>query len=136
MKRAVLPGILRGADLWAAYADMDVFVFPSVTDTFGNVVLESMASGVPPIVTASGGPRYLVQPGVNGFVTSNMEEIVRAVLHLRLSKSLRARMAAGARSTALVYSWDNVLDRIYQRYEDLLADRIQPARIMNAVAFP
>lgn len=121
MKRAIVPGILRGAALAEAYANMDVFVFPSVTDTFGNVVLESMASGVPPIVTASGGPRYLVQPGVNGYVTDTMQEIVRAVLHLRLSKSLRARMAEDARTTALSYSWDNVFDRIYQRYEELLA---------------
>jgi phosphatidylinositol alpha 1,6-mannosyltransferase len=123
MKRAVLPGILRGAELWAAYANMDVFVFPSVTDTFGNVILESMASGVPPIVTASGGPRYLVQPGVNGYIADTMQEIVRAVLHLSLSKPLRARMAADARTTAFSYSWDNVFDRIYQRYEELLAAR-------------
>ena len=71
MKRAVVPGILRGAPLHEAYANMDVFVFPSVTDTFGNVVLESMASGVPPIVTASGGPRNLIQPGVNGYIADS-----------------------------------------------------------------
>jgi glycosyltransferase involved in cell wall biosynthesis len=124
MKRAVLPGILRAADLWAAYANMDVFVFPSVTDTFGNVILESMASGVPAVVTASGGPRYLVQSGVNGYIANTTEEIVRAVLHLRLSKARRARMAADARATALSYSWDNVFDRIYQRYEELLASRL------------
>jgi glycosyltransferase involved in cell wall biosynthesis len=124
MKRAVVPGILRGAALAESYANMDVFVFPSVTDTFGNVVLESMASGVPPIVTASGGPRYLVQPGVNGYVTDTIEEMVRAILHLRLSKSLRAHMAMDARTTALSYSWDNVFDRIYQRYEELLATRV------------
>lgn len=124
MKRVVMPGILRGAALWEAYANMDVFVFPSVTDTFGNVVLESMASGVPPIVTASGGPRYLVQPGVNGYVTDSMREIVRSVLHLRLSKSQRARMARDARTTALAYSWDNVFDRIYQRYEELIATQV------------
>lgn len=121
MKRAIVPGILRGVELATAYANMDVFVFPSVTDTFGNVVLESMASGVPPVVTSSGGPRYLVQPGVNGYITSSIQEIVRAVLHLRYSKSLRARMAKDARTTALAYSWDNVFDRVYQRYEELLS---------------
>jgi phosphatidylinositol alpha 1,6-mannosyltransferase len=134
MKRAVIPGILRGPELWTAYANMDVFVFPSVTDTFGNVVLESMASGVPPIVTASGGPRYLVQPGVNGYITDSIQEIVRAVLHLRLSKSLRARVARDARTTALAYSWDNVFDRIYQRYEELLASRVQKSSTLYQAA--
>jgi glycosyltransferase involved in cell wall biosynthesis len=135
MKRAVVPGILRGASLAEAYANFDVFVFPSVTDTFGNVVLESMASGVPPIVTASGGPRYLVQPGVNGYVTDSMDEILRAVLHLHLSKTVRARMGRDARTTALAYSWDNVFDRIYQRYEALLASRApRPRLVDDAVA--
>jgi glycosyltransferase involved in cell wall biosynthesis len=131
MKRAVVPGILRGAALAEAYANMDVFVFPSVTDTFGNVVLESMASGVPPVVTASGGPRYLVQPGVNGYITDTMQEILRAVLHLRWSKSQRARLALGARSTAVAYSWDNVFDRIYQRYEELIAQRVANSASLN-----
>jgi phosphatidylinositol alpha 1,6-mannosyltransferase len=135
MKRAVVPGILRGAELAAAYADMDLFVFPSVTDTFGNVVLESMASGVPPIVTRAGGPRYLVQPGVNGYTADTIPEILRGILHLMLSKSVRARMAADARTTALAYSWDNVFDRVYQRYERLLASRVPRASIVdNAVA--
>lgn len=119
MKRAVVPGILRGEALAEAYANMEVFVFPSLTDTFGNVVLESMASGVPAIVSSAGGPRYLVQSGVNGYVTGTVKEIVRAVLHLRLSRPLCARMARDARETALAYSWDNVFGRIYQRYEEL-----------------
>src|SRR5262249_35339065 len=55
MKRADLPGVLRGEELARAYASMDAFVFPSATDTFGNVVLEAMASGVPALVTPYGG---------------------------------------------------------------------------------
>jgi phosphatidylinositol alpha 1,6-mannosyltransferase len=126
MKRAVVPGILRGTALAEAYANMDVFVFPSVTDTFGNVVLESMASGVPTVVTSGGGPRYLVSPGVNGYVTDSLDEMVRSVLQLRLSKSMRTRMALDARSTALSYSWDNVFHRIYQRYEACLCGELSP----------
>jgi phosphatidylinositol alpha 1,6-mannosyltransferase len=120
MKRAIVPGILRGTELAEAYANMDVFVFPSLTDTFGNVVLESMASGVPAVVMAAGGPRYLVQPGVNGYVANSLQEIMRAVLLLQFSKSLRSKMAADARTTALSYSWDNVFFRIYRRYDELL----------------
>jgi phosphatidylinositol alpha 1,6-mannosyltransferase len=132
MKRAVVPGILRGAALAEAYANMDVFVFPSVTDTFGNVVLESMASGVPTVVTSGGGPRYLVSPGVNGYVTDSLDEVVRAVFQLRLSKSLRTRLALDARSTALAYSWDNVFHRIYQRYESCLCGQNRVLRLQTA----
>src|SRR5882757_6224204 len=64
VERSELPGILRGEELARAYANMDAFVFPSETDTFGNVVLEAMASGVSPIVGKGGGPKYLVQSGV------------------------------------------------------------------------
>jgi glycosyltransferase involved in cell wall biosynthesis len=48
---------------------MDVLVFPSHTDTFGNVVLEALASGVPAVVTPDGGPKFIVREGETGFVT-------------------------------------------------------------------
>ena len=61
MTHASFPGVLHGEALSQAYASMDLFVFPSHTDTFGNVVLEALASGVPAIVTPDGGPRYIVR---------------------------------------------------------------------------
>jgi glycosyltransferase involved in cell wall biosynthesis len=63
---AILTGVLRGERLAEAYAGMDLFVFPSHTDTFGNVVVEALASGVPVVVTATGGPKFLVQQGLTG----------------------------------------------------------------------
>ncbi|HLI75966.1 MAG TPA: glycosyltransferase, partial [Acidobacteriaceae bacterium] len=63
---ATFTGVLRGEALAAAYANMDLLVFPSHTDTFGNVVLEALASGVPAIVTPNGGPSHIVQHGVTG----------------------------------------------------------------------
>jgi len=68
LKQADFPGVLRGADLSCAYADMDILVFPSHTDTFGNVVLEALSSGVPAIVTTGGGPKYIVRDQQTGFV--------------------------------------------------------------------
>ena len=62
VRNAIFPGILRGEDLARAYANMDLFVFPSTTDTFGNVILEALACGVPCIVTSGGGPKFLVNP--------------------------------------------------------------------------
>src|SRR5262249_99115 len=57
LRRGKFPGVLRNEVLAEAYADMDVFVFPSNTDSFGNVVLEALASGVPPVVMGGGGPK-------------------------------------------------------------------------------
>ncbi len=68
---AVFPGVLRGEALSRAYADMDLFVFPSHTDTFGNVVLEALASGVPAIVTPNGGPRTIVHDGKTGIIAKD-----------------------------------------------------------------
>ncbi len=66
LPNAEFTGVLRGHELARAYANMDLFVFPSHTDTFGNVVLEALASGVPAIVTPDGGPRYIVKDGETG----------------------------------------------------------------------
>ena len=66
---AVFTGYLAGEALATAYASADIFVFPSTTDTFGNVILEAQACGLPVIVSDVGGPRELVENGVNGFVT-------------------------------------------------------------------
>ena len=68
MQHAELPGVLRGAELARAYASTDVFLFPSATDTFGNVILEALGSCAPSVVTPQGGPRFLVAYGVSGYV--------------------------------------------------------------------
>jgi phosphatidylinositol alpha 1,6-mannosyltransferase len=60
LPNAVLPGVLRDDALASAYANMDLLIFPSHTDTFGNVVLEALASGVPAIVTPDGGPAHIL----------------------------------------------------------------------------
>ena len=62
-------GYLAGLDLARAFASADVFLFPSTTDTFGNVILEAMASGVPCIVSDQGGPKDLVVHGKTGYIT-------------------------------------------------------------------
>ena len=82
LRHAEFTGVLRGEALARAYANMDVFAFPSHTDTFGNVVLEAMASGVPPVVTSSGGPKYLVTTGWTGFVAWDDESFLRRVVNL------------------------------------------------------
>jgi glycosyltransferase involved in cell wall biosynthesis len=78
LRHAEFCGVLSGSELADAYAGFDAFVFPSETDTYGNVVLEAMASGVPVIVTAAGGPRFLVRECVTGLVCRDAGEMASA----------------------------------------------------------
>lgn len=122
MWRADFPGVLRGEALARAYANMDAFVFPSRTDTYGNVVLEALASGVPAIVTNSGGPRFIVRPGETGFVANNLPEFVQHIQTLAGHPDKLDRMRAAARAHALTASWDNVFKSVYSRYSQCLRD--------------
>jgi glycosyltransferase involved in cell wall biosynthesis len=125
---AELPGLLRGEELSRAYASMDAFVFPSETDTFGNVILEAAASGVPSIVSAHGGPKFLVEPGVSGYVAGNAQEFHTAVAGLSRDPGLRARMGATAREQAMGRQWSAVFEKVYREYGHAFDDGTLPAR--------
>jgi phosphatidylinositol alpha 1,6-mannosyltransferase len=123
MKQADFPGVLSGVSLAEAYASMDVFAFPSETDTFGNVVVEAAASGVPAVVTDKGGPKFLVEPGVSGTVASSASEFSAALLGLYRDRALLARLRQGARESAERRSWDAVFEGVYRGYAIYLAER-------------
>ena len=127
---ADLLGVLRNEQLAEAYANMDAFVFPSKTDTFGNVVLEAMASGAPCVVTDQGGPKFIIEEGVSGFAASTDAEFIQRVAELMLKPDLRAEMALAARRQACRASWDRVFEDVYAGYDfalravpDSLADQ-------------
>ena len=111
-----MTGVLRGEQLSRAYANMDLFAFFSETDTFGNVVLEALASGVPAVVTDKGGPKFIVDHERCGFVCPNDEEFNASVLRLIASSSLQSDMAVAARQRAQRASWDAVFDSVYDAY--------------------
>jgi glycosyltransferase involved in cell wall biosynthesis len=119
MPRAQLPGVLRGEALAEAYANMDLFVFPSHTDTFGNVVLEAFASGVPAIVTPDGGPASIVRDGVTGRIVPDAE-FASAVAAILADPAKLAEMGQAARAHALTASWDSVFEGVYKAYEEML----------------
>jgi glycosyltransferase involved in cell wall biosynthesis len=116
---AILPGLLHGEDLARAYASMDVFVFPSETDTFGNVILEAAASGVPSIVSPHGGPKFLIEPGQSGFIAADLDEWRDGVRRLLENSHLREEMGIAARELALERSWTTVFERVYDDYNHL-----------------
>ena len=117
MKTAHFAGFLRGQPLSEAYANMDIFVFPSETEAFGNVVLEAAASGVPSILTDSGGAKFIIENNVSGFVCKNIEDFTKYALALLDDSAKLARMKEAARKAALNRSWEKVFESVYQSYK-------------------
>ncbi len=107
LPQALFTGVLSGEELATAYASADLFLFPSTTDTFGNVVIEAHASGLPTIVSNSGGPKDLVEHGVNGLITRSLSrnDFSAAVRSLLDDPALRARMAVAARKGVEHRDW-------------------------------
>ncbi len=124
LRRAEFTGVLRGEALSAAYANMDLFVFPSHTDTFGNVVLEALASGVPAVVTPDGGPATIVRDGETGRIVPDAE-LAGAVAEILGDPAKHAAMRKAARAYALTASWDAVFEGVYAVYEPMLAKSLQ-----------
>ncbi len=119
LHKADFTGVLRGEELAAAYAGMDLFVFPSHTDTFGNVVLEALASGVPAIVTPDGGPKTIVRDGETGRIVPD-EGFAAAVAGILGDPARHEEMRRAARSYALTASWDSVFEGVYSAYQSVL----------------
>jgi glycosyltransferase involved in cell wall biosynthesis len=121
--RATLVGFQSGKDLADHYAAADVFAFASRTETFGNVVLEAMASGLPAVVLGEGGPAEIVRNGETGLVidpTSCPSAFAGAILALAEDAPLRRRLADQAREYASSQSWDQIMGALRGRYSAIL----------------
>lgn len=120
---ALFLGFLTGDDLPDAYANADIFVFPSDTETFGSVTLEAMASGLPTLCADATGSRSLVDPGVTGFLEpaeSGEAFAARAKLLIE-DTDLRRAMSIAARERSLRYSWDEAMATLLERYRAVVA---------------
>jgi glycosyltransferase involved in cell wall biosynthesis len=118
LPRAEFTGVLNGEALAEAYANMDIFVFPSHTDTFGNVVLEALASGVPAVVTPEGGPCTIVRDGLTGRIAPD-GDFASAIAGIFRDPNLHGEMRRAARAYALTASWDSVFEGVYAAYESI-----------------
>jgi phosphatidylinositol alpha 1,6-mannosyltransferase len=117
MPQAEFTGVLTSRNLSRAFANLDLLVFPSETDTFGLAVLEALASGVPVVVTAAGGPKYTVQHGGTGFVVGHFDEFVACTERFLSDRALAVAMGAAGREHALATSWGQIFEGMYQSYE-------------------
>ena len=118
MQKAEFTGFLDGEQLSEAYANMDVFVFPSETDAFGNVAQEAMASGVPAIVTNQGGPKFIVSHGETGFIAENADDFVKFSLELMNDRQKLWKFRQAAREYSLSRSWESVFEKVFEAYEE------------------
>ncbi len=111
----IFTGYLVGNGLATAFASADLFAFPSTTDTFGNVILEAMASGLPCVVSDQGGPRELVQPGKTGTITAslNVESFTAGLRELIVQPQRRLAMRENARRSVEHRDWSDAAAKFW-----------------------
>ncbi len=120
--RITFTGYLKGIALAEAYAAADLFVFPSSSETFGNVVLESLASGLPVVGARSGGVQEIIDHGRNGLLcpAKDAAAFVRSIVSLIESPELLLAMGREGRHYALTQSWDTIFDSLLDNYTQAL----------------
>jgi glycosyltransferase involved in cell wall biosynthesis/predicted metal-dependent phosphoesterase TrpH len=121
--RATFLGWLEGAALALAYASADLFLFASCTDTFGQVILEAQASGLPVVAVAEGGPCTLIEDGRTGLLRpAEPDALATALCQLARSPARRRRIGADARAAVLERSWERALGRLADGYAGVLGE--------------
>lgn len=129
-------GFLGGEALAQAYASADVFVFPSALETFGLVVVEALAAGLPVVASRVGGVPDVIRAGQTGytFEIGDAAGLIDGVRRLAADAALRAAMRLNARAYAETQSWDAIMDEVIDHYARLIAGsaadsaRRQPSR--------
>ena len=122
MPGALFLGHIEGEELSKVYASTDILLFPSQTETFGNVTIESMSSGVVPVVANAGGSKSLVVDGVTGWRAEpgNPHDFYKKVVNLLEDPSLFQNMRAASLVAAKEYAWDLVYERFLKLYQECI----------------
>jgi glycosyltransferase involved in cell wall biosynthesis/predicted metal-dependent phosphoesterase TrpH len=121
--RATFLGWLDSEELARAYASADLFLFASRTDTFGQVILEAQASGLPVVAVAEGGPLSLVEDGRTGLLRpADPDALAEAVVGLARSPRLRRRLAEAGLAAVGERTWERALERLAAGYRRVLGE--------------
>jgi glycosyltransferase involved in cell wall biosynthesis len=120
---AVFTGFQTGENLAACYASSDLFLFPSLTETFGNVTPEAMASGLAMVAFDDAAAGQLIKHHDNGLLAQKIapEEFFRLATELACNARLRSRLGSRARETALQLGWGNIIQKIEDQYAAAIA---------------
>lgn len=135
LSNTIFTGYLRGQSLARAYASSDIFLFPSDTETFGNVTLEAMASGLPSVCADAPGSSSLVVHDHTGFLAepAKARSFLEYVLRLATDPVVRLRMGRAARERAAHYDWDATLARIVSYYDEVLNPDLESRSVSPSV---
>jgi phosphatidylinositol alpha 1,6-mannosyltransferase len=122
MPDAIFLGQQTINDLSISFASADVFVFPSTTETFGNVTIEAMASGLPPICVREGGAYGMIQDGINGLIAEprDPEDLTSKINFLLDNSKSRIRIANSAFSFAQTQSWEKNFQHLFESYSRII----------------
>ncbi len=123
LPETVFAGFLHGDELATGYASSDVFFFPSTSETFGNVTLEAMASGLPSVTADATGSRSLVREGETGYLVpvENEGQMADRLVQLLQDKAMREKFGARAREIASSeHQWDTIFARLLADYKDAI----------------
>ena len=122
MPDAVFPGYLVGTDLTRAYASSDLFLFPSTTEAFGNVVLEGLSSGLPAVVSDAGGCQELVRRSDGGFIAGagNHEQFFDFCMQLIRDRELYKEKRQNGLAFAQQMSWPVINGALIERYGEII----------------
>jgi len=121
-KGTIYTGYKKGRELAEIYASSDIFVFPSPTETFGNVVLEAMASGLPVIAANAGGVKDTVKNRYNGllFNPGDARELSKLIVEMIENEDLKNNLKENARKTVLERSWGSIFDGLVDTYKEVI----------------
>jgi phosphatidylinositol alpha 1,6-mannosyltransferase len=130
LREAAPPGVTflgvldRRSRLPDLYANCDAFVFASVTETLGLVVLEAMASGIPVLAVPAGGVRDHLRDGRNGIACreGDVQAMALAMVRIATEWGLSRRLGRGARQSVETLSWDREIERLDRSYREVLAE--------------
>lgn len=128
-------GKLTGVELANAYAALDVFVHFGTEETFGQTIQEAQASGLPVVAPASGGPKFLINSGVDGFLVdvAGDDDFVTPVARLAGDLQLRSVIGEGARRAVLAKSWAENNSKLIAHYRDAI--RIKREALNHSVLY-
>lgn len=125
-KNMTFTGFVDGTNLANIYAASDLFVFPSPTETFGNVVLEALSCGTPVIGANAGGVKSIVKNGMNGILCEEKDitDFVQAIDSLLTRDQTRKVMRENGIRYAQAQSWEKIFRNLLLEYEDVLAEQL------------
>jgi len=125
---AIFTGYLHGKELSEMYASCDLFVFPSTTETFGNVILEALASGLPVVTVDKGGVADLVDNDLDGYVckANHPGLLAEKIIAVLSDEARKSKFSDYGREYAAGYSWEAINTRLLNLYQQLVNSHSDP----------